>query len=113
MRDSAAAVLTTMLRPLFGARSLRPEKLFTLAILSDAIDAYLDAPCVRSVGRRSTGNEIERWFAAHDPAWPFSFVSVCELLDLDAGAIRGLLARCRSEGGRVETWRAHGALPMD
>jgi len=37
------------------------------------------------------------WFASDDTAWPFSFVNICQALNLDAGALRRALLQPQQE----------------
>jgi DNA-binding beta-propeller fold protein YncE len=43
-----------------------------------------DAPGLR--------REVEEWIAADDVVWPFSFVRICDALDLDPRAVRAAVA---------------------
>ena len=66
------------------------ERALRLAVLEDAIRC-LEAPTRR---RDEAAREALRWITATDDDWPFSFVDVCEALDIDPGRLRAaLLAR--------------------
>jgi hypothetical protein len=64
-------------------RHLRPEQRLSLAILECAID---------DIAKHRLGEkpytEALAWIATDNPEWPFSFVRVCEVLSVDAAAVR-------------------------
>jgi hypothetical protein len=61
------------------------------AVLEDAM-RELSRPEGEWIGARARRlAEIHAWFASDDVAWPFSFVNVCEALDLDVGSFRSRL----------------------
>lgn len=69
------------------------QRRLMIAVLEDAIECfqkYTDAKDSRS---RQLGTEAEEWFLTDDPTWLFSFVNVCEILDINPEFLRrGLLA---------------------
>ncbi len=69
------------------------QRRLMIAVLEDAIECfqkYVDAKDSRG---RQLGTEAEEWFLTDDPKWLFSFVNVCETLDLNPAFLReGLLA---------------------
>lgn len=68
------------------------------AVLEDAL-CELMRPSGAWFGVRARQRaEIQVWLESDDIAWPFSFVNVCEALDLDPGEVRACVAR---PGGRV------------
>jgi hypothetical protein len=67
------------------ARYDSPEKRLMAAVLEDALDVYYRSDTKRTAGRRQ---EAYEWIWADDPRWPFSFRCICDILDLDADAIR-------------------------
>ena len=69
--------------PLFGVRGLM------LAMLEDAVRSYLGSlPRDRA--------EAEAWIDSRQQRWVFSFVTVCETLGLEPGAVRRALHRMRA-----------------
>jgi hypothetical protein len=69
-------------------KPLTPEQRLMIAVLRDAINClekYRFATNYR--GRRLFG-EVTQWLGARDGAWPYSFESICEVLGLDANAVR-------------------------
>lgn len=65
----------------------QPEQRLILAVLEDALDTLLQSVATGGHGRRLVA-ATETWLAADNYDWPFSFVSICEALDLDAGRVR-------------------------
>src|SRR5262245_18983750 len=79
---------------LLGAPQRTPEQRLMAAVLEDAM-RELGRPDGGWFGARARRRaEIEAWFASDDVAWPFSFVNVCEALDLDVARFRTDLSRC-------------------
>ncbi len=75
-------------------RALDPERRLMLAVLHEAVLAYLTR------GARSTRGsmlEIEAWFGSDDTTWPYSFGNVCDTLGLDRTAVRRALLLQRLE----------------
>jgi len=69
-----------------GPRGGSPEIELRIAILEQAIDEARRRPVKGAVDyyRR----EAQRWIAAEDDEWAFSFVSICGALRLDPSAAR-------------------------
>ncbi len=75
------------------APALSPEHRLMIAVLEDAVlefRRYAGEPGVRA--RRLFG-ETAAWFASDDTSSPFSFVTICEALDLDPSYLRSGLRR--------------------
>lgn len=93
------------------------ERRLMVAILEDAVDCfqkYLGATDNRS---RHLGAEAEKWFLSDDESWPFSFVNVCQALDLHPGFLRrGLLTwkdrHCARRQYRSSSTEPVGVLPQ-
>ena len=83
-------------RPFGGAR-IQPEKRLQIAVLADAILTFHRwAGDGRARARRRFA-EVDAWFASHDTAGPFTFITICHSLKFDPDYIlRGL-----------RHWRAH------
>ena len=75
--------------------SLEPEKRLMLTVLLDAARTLHKQ--VRAEHRRGVRplSEAEKWFAADNTDWPFSFVNICEALGLNASRLRSGLASWR------------------
>jgi hypothetical protein len=100
------------LSPCFEPEAILPSQFFTpgrgkapdsetrlmYAILEDAINVYCKyrepATCKE---RRLFGN-ARRWLESNDRVWLFSFLRICEALDLDPGYIRKGLRAPRAAG---------------
>src|SRR5215470_6705302 len=81
-----------------GAR-IQPEKRLQVAVLADAVLTFH-----RWAGSEGTRPcrlfvEVEAWFASDDADGPFSFVPICESLQLDPSYIRRGL---RHSAGHLE-----------
>ena len=86
---------------LFGAARTQPEKRLQLAVLADAVATFR-----RSVGgdrRRARHRlaEVDAWFASDAADGPFTFVAICDSLNIDAAYLRDGLERWRA--GREAT----------
>jgi hypothetical protein len=91
-RDLApAAVLPVQVggQPLAARRS--PERALMLAVLEDAIRCFAAERTTPSGRQRRSVREAESWLFDADVRWPFSFVNVCEGLELSPEAVRGAL----------------------
>jgi len=75
-------------------RALDPERRLMLAVLREAVLAYL-AGEVRTT--RAGMIEIEAWFGSDDTSWPYSFGNLCDALGLDCTAVRRALVLQRVE----------------
>jgi len=84
-------------------RALAPEKELMLAILADAIECILKY-CEQPIPMRvKLFQEAREWLFDHEEKEPFSFLNVCETLDLDPGYLRrGILEKMRSNAIDVE-----------
>ena len=82
------------LHPLAGGAprtgQLTGTKALMLAVLEDGIRCFLG-------GSRILASEAEFWIYSHRRESPFSFVVVCETLNLDSGAVRRALKRMKSQ----------------
>ena len=86
------------------------DRALLVGILLDGIEAMLRAEEGAQEARR--GRDAERWMAARDPDWPFSFVSVCRLLAVDAEALRAALPPPPGAAVRGPFRRPRPQLPM-
>ena len=67
------------------------EERLVAAILEDAIAVYSKNRQPKTRKGRRLLNETERWFLSSDRTWVFSYLRVCEALDLDPYCIRRAL----------------------
>jgi hypothetical protein len=65
-----------------------PEHQLMAAVLKQALD---DLRLVRGYRGKSCLTQVEAWFGAREPGWPFSFENLCVELGLDADLIRGVI----------------------
>jgi hypothetical protein len=90
-----------VLPPPLEPRALMPAQFFThrerrnaqdgirrlmYAILEDAVSVYTGE--VRSPRQSRTFQQTRRWIDSNDRQWVFSFLRICEALDLDPEYIR-------------------------
>ena len=71
-----------------------PERRLLLAVLCDAIVVFQEH-VVGTTGAPLRPNEAERWILSDDRRWPYSFVNVCEALDLAHEPLRRTLVNWR------------------
>jgi hypothetical protein len=58
------------------------------AVLRHAIHEYQKFAGLRSRRARQWFREVDSWFSADDRRWHFSFINLCEILDLEPTYIR-------------------------
>lgn len=94
-------------------RSARtPEQRLMFAILFDAVSVYCRERDPATSKERRLLRETERWIRSTDRTWVFSFLRICDALDLDASYIRrGLrdLRDSRKRAGAAARIHALGA----
>ena len=82
------------LQPVTGGESrsgqLTGTKALMLAVLEDGIRSYLG-------GARNIAQDAEYWIYTPRRQSPFSFIVVCEILGLDADAVRKTLKRMKDD----------------
>lgn len=79
-------------------RNLSPEQELMLAVLCDAIECILKYCNEPLPVRARLYEEAQEWVFAQDDKAPFSFLNVCEGLNLNPGYVRrGLLAKIRDK----------------
>lgn len=70
------------------SRAISPERALALAVLWEAV---FDLEKFRFAARRRQQRlywEAYEWVASIDRRWPYSFVNLCELLDMRPNAVR-------------------------
>lgn len=70
------------------SRAISPERALALAVLEQAV---IDLEKYRFSTRRRQQRlymEAYRWVTSGDRSWPYAFVNLCELLDVDPGLMR-------------------------
>jgi hypothetical protein len=69
-------------------RHLTPERRLMIAVLDDAIQCVMKyRSATDGPGRRQFVEESD-WLLSTDDRWPYSFECICDVLNLDAGAVR-------------------------
>jgi hypothetical protein len=85
-----------------------PRRLM-LAVLEDAVHAYLQYAAARDAEQRDLFREAEEWIEGREPSVLFSFETICHVLDLEPDYLRrGLHAwkeRARGTARTIETTR--------
>jgi hypothetical protein len=68
-----------------------PEQRLMVALLEDAVRELVrpEVAWMGAAARRRA--EVWSWVESDDVAWPFSFLNVCDALDLDAEKLRARL----------------------
>ena len=65
-----------------------PEEQLMIAILHDAIDCIEKYRFATDTRRQRLFQEAKAWLLADESAWPYSFESICAVIELDATAVR-------------------------
>jgi hypothetical protein len=73
------------------------EAALMCAVLEDAIDCFHKQFSRGTRRAKHLGGEAEKWFLSDDLNWPFSFVSICSVLDLSPQYIRQGLKRWHAD----------------
>ena len=92
----------------FRRRSqLEGERRLMLAVLEDAVDMYRKH-CGTQGRNRGLFLDAEAWIDDDDRTWMFSFLNLCDVLDLDGEYLRrglhALKARAAGTGCSLETF---------
>ena len=86
-----------------------PERRLVLAVLEDAVNVYRRTARKTSKISRAQRREVETWFASNDRSWPFAFLNVCDVLGIEASALRSALDGWTSAPGvRIRLRQASG-----
>jgi hypothetical protein len=73
--------------------SIHPERRLMLAVLEEAVADFQRHVMAGTRERMRLFHEAHAWVTADEPAWPFSFVNICQALALDCDALRAGLLR--------------------
>lgn len=77
-----------------GIRSEGPRRLM-LAVLQDALECYQKYAFAREGYGQQLFEEAQAWIFSSDRTWQFSFLNICETLDIDPDYVRRGLERWR------------------
>jgi hypothetical protein len=89
----------TLIADRFGRdnRPPSPEKRLLMAVLMDALLEFKEVASSSNPDDHARLSKLRAWFHAKDVKWPFSFVNLCEQLDLDPDSIRARLANLSND----------------
>lgn len=73
------------------------ERRLMVAILVDAVECFQKHLGAADGRGRQLCTEAERWFLSDDSSWPFSFVNICEALDIHPPFLRRGLLRWKAQ----------------
>jgi hypothetical protein len=82
-----------------------PEYLLAAAVLEEAIDCFQKHCDTRDPKTRRLFEDAAEWIASDDRVWPFSYVNICELLDLHPEYVRSGLRSWRESRRQARTPR--------
>ena len=80
------------------------EQMLVLAMLEQAVEDLGHYRSARRPEDQRIFNQTHRWIASNDRTWPYSFASICELLDLPRAASRArlLIEDGHAKGGAAD-----------
>jgi hypothetical protein len=81
----------------FHSRQISPEERLMIAILDDAVQSFIAGIRPRKFSDFRHLKEAEEWIMDSGSDGLFSFDSICNLLGLDPGYLRGGLEKLRTE----------------
>lgn len=71
-----------------GDPRCEPEKRLMVAVLEEAVATLLNhSRCVSDVDREAV-QEARRWIASNDRSGPFTFATICDVLELETSRVR-------------------------
>ena len=101
--ESLAAIAADVLLPTQFFEGTRhpdagdPERRLMSAVLELGIRDYRILATGEDASRRSDWNSVHGWLEERNARWLFSFENICNVLGIDADAVRGRLCRLRDE----------------
>ena|SRR3990172_6529413 len=87
-----------------------PEYRLIVAVLQDAIECFQKHLFARDQKMWQLHEDAREWIASDDRSWPYSFVSICEVLNLSPAYIRRGLEQWREN--QVAARRHDKVLPL-
>jgi hypothetical protein len=94
-------------------RDMSGERRLMIAVLEDALHCFQKYVDAEDPKHRQMFLEAESWITADNPAWFFSFESVCDTIDLDPDYVREGLMRWRDARRREALGRRGRQRPSD
>src|SRR5262245_33601626 len=89
------------------------ERALMLAILEDAARCIANGRGRRRYALRVLAADAAAWVGDDDRTWPFSFVNICEVLGVDADAVRARLLRPDVHRARPRARLVRSAFPTN
>ena len=95
-----------------GSRERSAEFRLALAVLEQALDDLDRHRSARDAACRRIYHDARSWLLTIDRVWPYSFVNVCDLLDLSYDRIRTYVARRVRNHGEESSQASGEATPL-
>jgi hypothetical protein len=70
------------------SKTVAPERRLMIAVLEDAINCVTKYRFATDGRGRRLLDEEQQWLLSDETHWPYSFECICDVLDLDAHAVR-------------------------
>ena len=67
-----------------GTSDLQPERSLMLAVLLDAVESFQKYALLQDKYSNRLFRETETWILEEDQEWPFSFINICDALEIDS-----------------------------
>jgi hypothetical protein len=93
MRLETQVILPAQFFVRVHADKAQPEKRLMAAVLEDAIAIHRRCARYRRGRHRRLFVEVQAWLHARADRGPYAFITVCDVLGLDAGSVRSALTR--------------------
>jgi hypothetical protein len=89
-----------------------PEKRLMFAVLSDGVECFQRYLGANNPMHRKLSADAEAWIQSDDSKWPYSFASICEVLNINPSYLRvGLMQwRAAYESKRIPRKRLRAPL---
>lgn len=101
----AASDVESLLPPQFFSTRIDPRgepvKRLMIAVLQEALTTLFGGSAAGE-RRRAAVRDARAWFASDNCQSPFAFATICDVLELDAGWIRRMIARRLASGAAFE-----------
>ena len=91
----------------------RPVAGLLRAVLEDALACFQKQFMTEGHRVQREAQEAEQWFLSEDSHWPFSFVSICTLLNLEPNYIRRGLREWEARERKALHKKAQGAFAAE
>jgi len=74
----------------------QPEAALMRAVLEEALTCFQSQFYIRRDKAQRLARDAEAWFFSDETSWPFAFVNICDVLQLDPSYIRRGLRNCQA-----------------